>query len=154
MADEVKQERSTVIELLSFTVGKQDYAIDIGSTREIRGWSTPSEMPDAPVNMLGIMNLRGELVPLMNLAERLGVPTQEVNERSVIIVAEIDGKPIGLLVDAVSDILTPSEDDLKPPPETVTSDADLCVRALVLIEETLVRVLELSSLFPARAEVV
>lgn len=152
MADEVKQDRSTVVELLSFTVGEQDYAIDIGSTREIRGWSTPSEMPDAPANMLGVMGLRGELVPLMDLAKRLGVPTHEVSERSVIIVAEIDGKPIGLLVDAVSDILSPSEDDLKPPPETVTSDADPCVRALVLIDETLVRVLELSLLVQVAPE--
>ncbi|MCV3274426.1 chemotaxis protein CheW [Roseobacter sinensis] len=147
-------DKSVAVELLSFRAGGQDYAIDIGSTREIRSWTTPSEMPDAPADMLGVINLRGEVLPLLDLAGRLGLPTPEVNERSVIIVAELDNEPIGLLVDAVSDIIAPSEDDLQRPSDAVSRDEQPCVRALTLIGKKLVRVLELSSLKPAQINLI
>lgn len=146
MSNTELEESSAAIELLSFRAGGQDYAIDIGSTREIRSWTTPSELPDAPPNMLGVINLRGEVLPLLDLAGRLGLSTPDVNERSVIIVAEVDKNPIGLLVDAVSDIIAPSEEELRPPPDTATRDDAPCVRALTLVEENVVRVLDLSSL--------
>lgn len=87
-------------------------------------------MPDAPANMLGVINLRGEVLPLLEPAARLGLPSPEVSERSVIIVAEVDNDLIGFLVDAVSDIIVFSEDELQPPPETATRDAEPCVRSL------------------------
>lgn len=142
---------SETIELLSFLVGGQDYAIDICATREIRGWTSPSELPDAPEHILGVINLRGQALPLLDLAARLGLPTPAVNEKSVIIVAEQDGVPFGLLVDAVSDIIAPSEEDMQPPPEAATSEIDAPVRALTIIGEKMVRVLKLSSVFPANA---
>lgn len=151
MYDVETSESSDAIELLTFKVGGQDYAIDIGATREIRGWTNPSVLPDAPEHILGVINLRGDVLPLLDLAARLGLETPVVNEKSVIIVAEFDDTPFGLLVDAVSDIITPLEDDMQTPPEAATNGSDRCVRALTILDENLVRVLELSSVIPAKA---
>lgn len=142
--------KSVANELLSFKVGGQDYAIDVASTREIRGWTTPSELPDSPAHILGVINLRGDVLPLLDLAARLGLKTPEVNERSVIIVTEGHNGTVGLLVDAVSDIIAPSEEEMQPPPAAANCGEDPCVRALTIIGEKMVRVLELSAVMPSK----
>ncbi|WP_299505078.1 chemotaxis protein CheW [uncultured Roseobacter sp.] len=147
------QENSEVVEFLSFRVGGEDYAIDIGSTREIRSWTTPSTLPDAPTFFLGVINLRGVMLPLLDLAARLGLPTPEVNERSVIIVAEIEDTPVGLLVEGVSDIIAPSKDEMQPPPDMANSGGDSYVQALTLVEDKTVRILDLASVMPAPEQV-
>lgn len=146
------QETPEVVEFLSLRVGGEDYAIEIGSTREIRSWTTPSTMPDAPKFVLGVINLRGVMLPLLDLAARLGLPTPAVNERSVIIVAEIEGSPIGLLVDGVSDIISPAKDDMQPPPEIANSGGNSFVRALTLVDDKTVRILDLSAVIPGLSE--
>ena len=145
---------SESIELLSFTVGGEDYSININSTREIRGWTVPSSLPDAPAFVLGAINLRGVVLSLLDLAARLGLQTPEVNERSVIIVAEIGHTPVGLLVDAVSDIIAPTKDEMQPPPEVATSPDSTCVQTLVFVGEKIVRVLNLESVLPPLTEAV
>lgn len=152
MSDDNVSQKPTSIELPSFKVGGQDYAIDVASTREIRGWTTPSELPDTPAHILGVINLRGDVLPLLDLASRLGLKTPEVNERSVIIVTELDNSTVGLLVDAVSDIIAPSEEEMQEPPEAVKGDEDPCVRSLTIIGEKMIRILELSSVMPSTIE--
>lgn len=136
---------AAAIELLCFRVGGEDYAIDISKTREIRGWTTPSPMPDAPEFVIGVINLRGVVLPLLDLAARLDLPTPETNERSVVIVAEVNELKTGLLVDAVSDIIHPSADEMQPPPEAATSSDRSYVQALTFIGERMVRVLDLET---------
>lgn len=131
-------------EVLPFKVAGQDFAIDLGMTREIRSWIPPDPLPNSPESVLGMLNFRGELVPLINLGERLGFATSDVNERSVVVVAEVDGEPIGLLVDAVSDIVALKEDDTRPPPRGANSDGQSVVKLLLIKEEKLVRVLDLA----------
>lgn len=137
------------VELLTFLVGGEDYAIDIGSTREIRSWTVPSALPDAPPDVLGVINLRGVVVPLLDLAARLGITTQKESDRNVIIVTEIAETPFGLLVDAVSDIISPTEDEIRPPPDAATVEDQSYVRALTLIDEKIVRILDLVSVLPS-----
>lgn len=139
------------IEFLSFLVGGEDYAVDIGLIREIRGWTSPSPVPDAPAFVLGVINLRGVVLPLLDLAARLGLSTQDATERNVIIVAEIDHKLIGLLVDAVSDIIPLSEDELQPPPEAATNGDQSSVSALTFVGEKTVRILNLKPIAPTKA---
>ncbi len=135
-------------EYLSFDVGGQGYAIDISTVREIRGWTEPSGMPNTQPSVMGVINLRGEVLPLVDLAAKLGLATPEINERSVIIVVEAKKEVVGLLVDSVSNIIAPSEEDMNPPPESTKVGNDGTVSALTLIEEKLVRILDLSALFP------
>lgn len=133
------------IELLTFRLADQEYALDIMSVREIRGWTRATPLPHAPHYMKGVINLRGTVLPVMDLALRLGLPEREQNERNVIIVVNFEDVMTGLLVDAVSDIVALTKDDLQPPPELSAGAAPGVVNALSLIEDRMIRVLDLSA---------
>lgn len=140
---------SDPVEYLSFEVSGEGYAIDIALTREIRGWTEPSVMPESRNYELGVINLRGEMLPLIDLAAKLGLPSPEIHERSVIIVAEVENMVVGLLVDSVSNIIAPTEDDIRNPPETGSGGNIDYVCALTVIEEKMVRILDLSAVLRA-----
>lgn len=132
-------------ELLTFKLGKQEYALDIMSVREIRGWTKTTPMPHSPAFMRGVINLRGTVLPVMDLAARLGLPPIETTERNVIIVVKSGEGMTGLLVDAVSDIIALSEDDMQPPPDVGSESSGNTISALSLMEDRMVRILALDN---------
>lgn len=140
------------LELLTFRVAEQEYSLDIMSVREIRGWTRTTPMPHAPAFMRGVINLRGTVLPVMDLAKRLNLPSRETTDRNVIIVVKINRTLTGLLVDAVSDIVAMTEDDLQPPPELATDPQMAVVRALTVIDDRMIRVLDLSAIVPDTTE--
>jgi len=131
------------VEYLSFEVSGECYAIDIALTREIRGWTEPSAMPGTPNYELGVINLRGEMLPLIDLAARLGLASPEIHARSVIIVAEVNNMAVGLLVDSVSNIIALTSEDMRPPPDMANGGKHDYVRALTVVEEQMIRILDL-----------
>ena len=133
-------------ELLTFKLGQQEYALDIMLVREIRGWTKTTPMPHAPAFMRGVINLRGTVLPVMDLAARLGLPALETTERNVIIVVKCNDGMTGLLVDAVSDIIALSEGDMQPPPEMGSEPGANTIRSLSLIDDRMIRILELESI--------
>lgn len=137
----------TSMELLTFRLSDQDYAIDIKSVREIRSWTRATQLPHAPAYMKGVINLRGTVLPVMDLAARLGLPSPEQSARSVIIVVRQNDAMAGLLVDAVSDIVTLTADEMQSPPEmstTGTTKATGVVRCLAVIDDQMIRILDLA----------
>jgi len=138
-------------ELLTFKLGEQEYALDIMSVREIRGWTKTTPMPHAPEFMRGVVNLRGTVLPVMDLAARLGLPPIVTTERNVIIVVKCNSAMTGLLVDAVNDIIALSEEDMQLPPDIGNEAGANTIRALSLIDERMIRVLELENVI-AKAE--
>ncbi|MEP2890985.1 chemotaxis protein CheW [Tateyamaria sp.] len=133
------------IELLTFKLTDQEYSLDINCVREIRGWTKATPIPHAPSFMRGVINLRGTVLPVMDLAERLGFPSRAHTDRNVIIVVKQGDAMIGLLVDAVSDIVAINKSDLQAPPDAVTHGARAIIKSLTLIEERMIRVLDLSN---------
>src|ERR1700722_8759163 len=103
-------------EFIAFRIGVQEFCIDIMSVREIRGWTPATALPHAPSYVRGVINLRGSVLPIVDLSERLGFPPTETNARQVIIVVQIGHQIVGLLVDAVSDILSLAGDAIQPTP--------------------------------------
>ena len=93
-------------ELIAFRIGDQEFCVNIMSVREIRGWTPATPMPHSPSYMKGVLNLRGAVLPIIDLSARLGMRPTEPSPRHVIIVAQVNRKVVGLLVEAVSDILT------------------------------------------------
>ena len=93
-------------EFVAFRVGAQDFCVDIMGVREIRGWTPATPLPHAPPFVRGVINLRGAVLPIVDLAMRFGLGLTEPTPRSVIIVVHVHQQIVGLLVDAVSDILT------------------------------------------------
>lgn len=138
------------IELLAFRLGEQEYCVDIMSVREIRGWSKATPLPFSPAHVKGVINLRGTVLPVIDLAVRLGMPPIEGDERNVIIVVSVDGQTAGLLVDAVSDILSVDRDDLQSPPDLTADKESNCISALTLVDSRLIRMLQLETVLPTQ----
>lgn len=136
----------TTIELLTFRLAEQEYALNIMSVREIRGWTHATPLPHAPKYMKGVINLRGTVLPVLDLGARLALADREQNQRSVIIVVKHQDKVTGLLVDAVSDIITLTKADLQPPPTLSAGATDNVVSALILTDDRMIRVLDLHSI--------
>ena len=134
------------VELLTFQISDQEYALDIMSVREIRGWTKATPMPHAPSFMRGVINLRGTVLPVMDLAERLGLAARAHTERNVIIVVKHADTMTGLLVDAVSDIIALKHSDLQSPPESSAQGTMAVIKSLTLIDERMIRVLDLPNI--------
>ncbi|APE43497.1 chemotaxis protein CheW [Sulfitobacter alexandrii] len=132
------------IELLTFQLADQEYAIDIMSVREIRGWTRATPLPQAPRYMKGVINLRGTVLPVMDLAQRLGLAPRAQGDRAVIIVVKHEDSMTGLLVDAVSDIVALTTDNLQVPPDGAAGAGGV-VSALTLIDDRMIRVLDLGA---------
>jgi purine-binding chemotaxis protein CheW len=141
-----EKDKNESIELLTFKLADQEYSLDIMSVREIRGWTKTTPLPHAPSYMKGVINLRGTVLPVMDLSQRLGLKPREHTDRNVIIVVNHEDIMTGLLVDAVSDIIALTSEDLQPPPEMQSSNSPNVVSALTLIDERMIRVLDLSSI--------
>lgn len=139
-------EAASSLELLTFKLSDQEYSLDIMSVREIRGWTRTTPLPHAPKFIKGVINLRGTVLPVMDLAIRMGLEPRKQNERNVIIVVNHASTMTGLLVDAVSDIIALSSSDLQSPPDTQSDQSSGVVSALTLIEERMIRVLNLDAI--------
>ena len=111
-------------EIVSFRLADQDFCIDIMDIREIRGWTPPTPLPNAPDYVRGLINLRGSVLPIVDLSKRLGLASAHATTRDVIIVAMMGANLIGLVVDGVSDILTVNESDIQPTP-ALGSDSEI-----------------------------
>lgn len=135
------------IELLSFRIGEQEYSVDIMSVREIRGWTKATPLPHSPTHVRGVINLRGAVLPVVDLAVRLGMPAVSGESRNVIIVVQVHGQTVGLLVDAVSDILAMPTSELQPPPTVSGDGAPSFVEGITIVEGRMIRVLNLASIF-------
>ncbi len=136
-----------MLELIAFTLGDQEFCIEVMSVREIRSWTPATILPHSPGHVRGVINLRGVVLPVMDLAERLGLAPAEPSEASVIIVTQIGNQIIGLLVDLVSDIFTVSAEDVHAAPDvSKTMDRDQ-IRGMIPMEERMICFLQLDALF-------
>jgi purine-binding chemotaxis protein CheW len=132
-------------EFIAFRIGIQEFCIDIMSVREIRGWTPATALPHAPSYVRGVINLRGSVLPVVDLAERLGFPATDASARQVIIVVQVGAQIIGLLVDAVSDILTLTTETIQPTPEVASAFVKFFVRGMLAIDGRMIGVIELDS---------
>jgi len=109
VADDTRQ-------FLTFKLAGEEYGVGILAVKEIRGWSAVTSMPHAPSWMLGVINLRGVVVPVIDLRLKLNFERAEHNDLTVVIVVTVGDLLAGIVVDAVSDVIMLSAADIKPPP--------------------------------------
>jgi purine-binding chemotaxis protein CheW len=138
-------------ELIAFRIGEQEFCVNIMSVREIRGWTQATPMPHAPPYVLGVINLRGAVLPIVDLSARLGMKETEPSTRHVIIVAQVKSRVVGLLVEAVSDILTITDDNIQPVPEISSDLEKQYARGILAIEKRMICLIELDALFAEKA---
>jgi purine-binding chemotaxis protein CheW len=148
MSQNVNRQTETRQELLSVRLGAQEFALDIKSIREIRGWIASTHLPHAPSYIKGMINLRGVVLVVISLAERLGLVAQEPNAASVIVVVEDGTKTAGLLVDAVCDIITVTDDMRQVTPETGAEESHEFVEGLIMKDDQIISIISIPALMP------
>jgi purine-binding chemotaxis protein CheW len=129
------------LEFLSFTLGQEEYGIDIQKVQELRGYDAVTRIANAPEYIKGVVNLRGIIVPIidMRIKFQLGVPTYD--QFTVVIVLNIGGRVVGMVVDSVSDVITLSAEQIKPAPEMgAVLDTDYLIGLGTLDERMLILV--------------
>jgi purine-binding chemotaxis protein CheW len=109
--------QGTPREVLSFKLGAEEYGIDILKVQEIRGYESPTRIANAPAFMKGVVNLRGVIVPIVDMRVRFALDDVKYDAFTVVIILNVAGRTVGIVVDSVSDVLELRSDQIKPAPE-------------------------------------
>lgn len=141
------------LEYVTLIAGGQSFCIEITQIREIRRWTPVTILPHSPGYVLGVINLRGAVIPILDLGAKLGFGPTDPSPRHVIIITNFENRTIGLLVDSVSEILSVRNDELKETPRLREDETTRCVRGVIAIEDDMTRVIDLGTVMPARHEV-
>ena len=135
-------------ELIAFRIGDQEFCVDIMAVREIRGWTPATPLPRTPSFMQGVINLRGAVLPIIDLGARFGLATSDPTARHVIMVAQIHDRMVGLLVDAVSDIIQMTDDQVQPTPDVAADHVKSFVKGIFAVDGRMMSLIELDHILP------
>jgi purine-binding chemotaxis protein CheW len=117
MSDKNSNAAAAADEFLSFTLGEEHYGVDILKVQEIRGYDSVTRLPDAPDYIKGVINLRGTIVPVIDLRLKLRLKEARYDAFTVMIVLNVDDRVVGIVVDSVSDVIPLSQENIRPTPE-------------------------------------
>jgi purine-binding chemotaxis protein CheW len=131
------------VQHLTFQLGTENYAIDIRYVQELKGYVTITPVPNAPAHIKGVMNLRGAILPVIDLRDRFGMPQVAYGKFTVIVVVQVLGKLCGLVVDAVTDVMDIRSKDIAPPPDLGMSVDTSFMHGMTSATETMLIVLDL-----------
>ncbi|UWR01065.1 chemotaxis protein CheW [Rhodobacteraceae bacterium S2214] len=134
------------LEFISLIVGKQSFCIEIDRIREIRRWEPITMLPHSPNYVLGVVNLRGAVIPIVDLAVKLGFDPISPTKRNVIIITSFETKMVGFLVDAVSEILTVTNEDIKEAPKMNSGTINHLVRGVITNGDDMTRIVDIDVL--------
>lgn len=146
------ESKSETLELISFRIDGQEFCLDIMAVREIRGWTAATSLPHSPSYVRGVINLRGAVLPILDLKARLGLGTAEPTARSVIIVAHIGSRLVGLLVDEVSEILAAQKSLIQPTPNVGCETVNRFVRGIIAMEGRMISWLAIEDILPEQQD--
>jgi purine-binding chemotaxis protein CheW len=148
MAEVTTTEGAGVRELIAIRIGAQEFCVDVMCVREIRGWTPATPLPQSPSFVRGVINLRGTVLPIVDLAARLGFASTEASARHAIVVAQIGHQVVGLLVEGVSDIFTVTDDKIQPTPDVASEMAKKFVRGVIAMDGRMISLIALDSVLP------
>ncbi len=132
------------IQVVSFKLGSEEYGVDIAQVQEINRMVAVTHVPRAPQFMEGVINLRGQLIPIIDLRARFGMPRAEHTKNTRIVVTEIGAKRVGMVVDSVSEVLRLPVDQIEDAPEMLTGVDTEYIRGVGKIEDRLIILLDLA----------
>lgn len=136
-------------ELIAFCVGDQEFCIDIMRVREVRGWSEATILPQTPSYIRGVINLRGIVLPIIDLALYLEIPEVKPTERNVVIVVQSSKKQVGILVDSVSDILATSKNMIQSIADVPSSHTKNFISGLLTVNGRMISLITLGGILQA-----
>jgi purine-binding chemotaxis protein CheW len=132
-------------QLVVFDLANEHYGVDIAAVEGIIKMQSITVVPHTPAFVEGVTNLRGEVLPVIDLRKRFGLPLDQARGKDTrIVVVEIDGKKVGMVVDAVSEVLRVSDEAIEPPSPIVTTVDSAFIRGIAKVDERLIILVELS----------
>jgi purine-binding chemotaxis protein CheW len=143
---EMQADFAAVKQYLTFALGNEEYGIELLRVQEIKGYSRVTAIPDTPAHIKGVMNLRGAVIPIVDLRTRFGMEAIEYTQFNVIIVINVGTKVMGLLVDAVSDVLNVGDGDLRPAPDFGAKTNTRFISGVVSVGEKVIVLLDITML--------
>ena len=152
MSQEVRETNSNIkhfdeiLQLVTFYLGKEEFAVDILNIQGINRMIEITAVPNAPDFVEGVINLRGKVIPLVNLRKRMGMQPQQWDRSTRFIVVEFTNKVIGFIVDSVSEVLRISKDTIEPPPPMMTGVNADYVTAVAKVQDRLLILLDLQKI--------
>ena len=133
-------------EFLSFRLGNEDYAIDILQVREIRAHEPVTHIANAPAYLKGVINLRGAIVPIVDMRVKLALANANYDASTVVIILNIANRAVGVVVDAVSDVVALAKDEVRPPPTWHGGIETGFIRGLAPVDDRLLIVIDIAGL--------
>lgn len=144
--DAIMADEGQMVQFLTFTLGDEEYGVDIMRIREVKGWTNATRLPNMPNYIRGVLNLRGMILPIFDLRTRFtGEPTNATEEHVIVIIAVKD-RIVGVLADSVSDIITIGSHEIKPAPSMENDLESQFVNGLIAREDRMVVLLDMEKL--------
>ncbi len=151
-SEDAVRSSATTTEFISFAIGDEQFGVDIMAVREIKGWSSITHLPKQPDYMRGVLNLRGVMVPIVDLRCRFGQGLTEANPMHVVIVVQVDARTVGLLADRVLDIVAVDASQIQPVPQVTRTARTDFLSGLVTIDTAMIALINLDTLLAERIE--
>ncbi|MFA7227886.1 MAG: chemotaxis protein CheW [Melioribacteraceae bacterium] len=142
---EIKSESTELLQLVSFKIASEEFGVDILNVQEINKLTEITRVPNSPDFVEGVINLRGRVIPVVNLRIKMGMPNKEYDKDTRIIVVDLSGKTVGFLVDSVSEVLRIPRNIIEPPPSMVAGINSNYITAVGKMEDRLLILLDLSN---------
>ena len=137
-------------EVLTFTLGQEEYGIDILKVQEIRGYDAVTAIANSPEFIKGVINLRGIIVPIVDLRIKFHLGRVEYDQFTVVIILNVVNRVVGIVVDGVSDVIALAADQLKPAPEFSSSLDTQYIQGLGTVDERMIIVMDIEKLLSSR----
>lgn len=133
-----------ILQLVTFTLEKEEYAVDILSVQEINRITEITRVPNAPDYVEGVINLRGKVIPVVNLRKKFGLDNRETDDSSRVIIMDIQGVTYGLVVDSVSEVLRIPSNIVEPPPPMASSTSSMFIKGIAKLENRLIILIDIN----------
>ncbi len=134
-------------QLISFTVGEEEYGLELPRVREVIRMRQVTWLPKAPTSVKGIINLRGEIIPIIDLSERFGLGKRDSTSATRVIVVDVEGRPVGMVVDSASQVVRVPVDQFDEPPPVMGEAVSRFITSVGKLNERLVILLDVEKLF-------
>ena len=140
------QQSTELLQLVGFQLGNEEYGIDILKVQEINRVTEITKIPQSPEYVEGVINLRGNIIPIIDLRKRFQMPEREHDKQTRIVVGEIDDRTVGFIVDAVSEVIRLPANTVEPPPEIVSGEKAQYIKGVGKLEGRLLMLLDINKI--------
>lgn len=146
-------ESGDILQIVSFCLGDEEYGVNIMNVQEVILVGKITPLPRVPSHICGLINLRGHVIPIIDLRKKFELPPSDAGEQSRIIIVNVVGKTMGVTVDAVDEVLRVNQSDIEPAPDALLGSAEEYLKGLVRFESKLLVLLDIQKIIETEAEI-